>query len=224
MTEKEVKNKELQGFAKIIWKILIPLNQNPKFKRAFKDEEKAFLLKFTDAENAILIQINHGKIKIDSLKEVDNLYDKYDCDAMLQTDLSTFLEISSGELSTWDILKKIIKREIKVKGLTKLPLLSKIIDFNQNSLGINGKTILRDVIKNWAEIYGDKEFLTYIVDFDKGLDEKYSFKDMHILSNRLANGFLETGIEKGDGVALMNINSPEYLFTIFANLKIGSYT
>jgi len=89
---------------------------------------------------------------------------------------------------------------------------------------VTRKTIMRDLIERKAETLGDKEFLTYIKDFDKGLDEKYSFKDMHTYSNRLANGLLKLGIKKGDGIALMEINSPEYLFSVFASFKLGTYT
>ncbi|GAI40694.1 unnamed protein product, partial [marine sediment metagenome] len=59
-------------------------------------------------------------------------------------------------------------------------------------------TILREVIKNKAETVGDKVFMTYIRDFDKDIDEKYTYKDMHLMSNRLANGLLNLGLKKGD--------------------------
>ena len=86
------------------------------------------------------------------------------------------------------------------------------------------KTILRDVIRHKAETVGDKVFLTFIRDFDKGIDENYTYKDMHLLSNRLGNGLFKLGIKKGDGVALMEINSPELLFTVFAAFKMGTYS
>ena len=84
-------------------------------------------------------------------------------------------------------------------------------------------TILRDVIKHKAEAVGDKKFLTFIRDFDKGKDETYTYKDMHLFSNRLGNGLLKLGLKKGDGIALMEINSPEFLFTVFASFKMGTY-
>ena len=88
---------------------------------------------------------------------------------------------------------------------------------------ITRKTILREIIKNNAEIKGDKLFLTYIRDFDKGIDEKYTYKDLHLQSNRLGNGLLKLGIKKGEGIALMEINSPEYIFSIYATFKMGAY-
>jgi crotonobetaine/carnitine-CoA ligase len=83
---------------------------------------------------------------------------------------------------------------------------------------------LRDIIKHKAETVPDKVYMTYIRDFDKGIDEKYTYKDMHLLSNRLGNGLLQLGLKKGEGVALMEINSPEFLLTVFATFKTGMYS
>jgi len=85
-------------------------------------------------------------------------------------------------------------------------------------------TILRDVVKNKAETVGDKVFMTYIRDFDKDIEEKYTYKDMHLMSNRLANGLNNLGLKKGEGVALIEINSPEFLLTVFATFKAGMYS
>ena len=89
---------------------------------------------------------------------------------------------------------------------------------------ISRRTLLRDIIKHKAETVPDKVYMTYIRDFDKGIDEKYTYKDMHLLSNRLGNGLLKLGLKKGEGVALMEINSPEFLLTIFATFKTGMYS
>lgn len=86
------------------------------------------------------------------------------------------------------------------------------------------KTLLRDVIKNKAETVGDMTWLIFVKDFDEGIDERYTYKDMHLLSNRLGNGLLNLGLKRGDGVALMEPNSPEFLFAVFATFKIGTYT
>lgn len=84
-------------------------------------------------------------------------------------------------------------------------------------------TIVRDIVKNKAESVGDKIFLTYVRDFDKGIEDSYNYRDTHLLSNRLGNGLLNLGLKKGDGIALMEINCPEFLFSIFASCKIGTY-
>ncbi len=92
-------------------------------------------------------------------------------------------------------------------------------------LGITPESTIASVIKEKASRVGDKVFLTYIRDFDKGLDEKFTYRDMHLQSNRLGNAFMQKlGMKKGDGVALFQINSPEFIFTLFATFKIGGYT
>ena len=88
---------------------------------------------------------------------------------------------------------------------------------------ITTKTTINDVMKNKADTRGDKVFLTYIRDFDKGIDEKYTYLDMHLQSNRVANGLLKLGVDKSTGISLMEINSPEFLFTLFATFKLGAY-
>ena len=90
-------------------------------------------------------------------------------------------------------------------------------------LGLSETTTFGDVVKSKAKKVGDKVFLTYIRDFDKKIDEKYTYRDMHVQSNRLANGLLKLGFKKGDGISIYQINSPEYLFVLFAAFKIGCY-
>ncbi|MHA1334233.1 MAG: AMP-binding protein [Promethearchaeota archaeon] len=227
MQESEIL-REPSGFVKLIWQQLIPLNYNPSFKERYKNNNLTFMINIKDTDSAALIRVRNGELTVENVKNGDkkymkNLYTQFNCDGMLETTTATLIEISQGNMSQGAMLKEIIKRKIRVKGIKKLKLLNELFNFNLISRNITSKTLLRDIIKKWAEIYGDKTFLTYIVDFDKGLDEKYSYKEMHSYSNRLANGFLEIGIGKGDGIALMDINSPEYLFTIFAAMKIGAY-
>ncbi|MFX1476585.1 MAG: AMP-binding protein [Promethearchaeota archaeon] len=89
---------------------------------------------------------------------------------------------------------------------------------------INATTTFNDVVKHKADTVGDKVFLTYIRDFDKGIDEKYTYRDMHLYSNRLGNGLSKFGVKPGVGLSLMEINSPEFLFILFATWKLGGYT
>ena len=88
---------------------------------------------------------------------------------------------------------------------------------------ITAKTTFNDVVKNKAETVGDKVFLTYIRDFDESIDEKYTYLDMHLQSNRVGNGLSKLGVGKGTGISLMEINCPEFLYTLFATFKLGAY-
>ncbi|MHA1728597.1 MAG: AMP-binding protein [Promethearchaeota archaeon] len=94
---------------------------------------------------------------------------------------------------------------------------------NAKKLGITPNSTMADVIKEKSDRIGDKIYLTYVRDFDKGIDEKYTYKDMHLQSNKIGNGLIKLGVKKGEGIALFQINSPEFIFTLFGAFKIGSY-
>lgn len=93
----------------------------------------------------------------------------------------------------------------------------------QKQLDINPTDTFAEIVKKKAERVGDKVFLTFIRDFDKGIDEEYTYRDMNLQSNRLANGLKKLGIKKGDGISLYQINTPEFLFVLFAAFKMGCY-
>ncbi|MFW9873425.1 MAG: AMP-binding protein [Candidatus Thorarchaeota archaeon] len=88
---------------------------------------------------------------------------------------------------------------------------------------ITPTTTFAEIVKHKADTIGDKVFMTYVRDFDKGIDEKYTYRNMHLQSNRVANGFLNLGLKRGDGISLVEINSPEFLFALFGAYKIGNY-
>ncbi len=50
----------------------------------------------------------------------------------------------------------------------------------------------------------------------------YSYSAMHEITNRYANGFHASGIRKGDHVAVMLGNCPEFLFVVWGLGKIGA--
>ena len=52
--------------------------------------------------------------------------------------------------------------------------------------------------------------------------ERYSYAEAHDLSNRYANGFRALGIGKGDHVAVMLPNCPEFIWTIWGLGKLGA--
>jgi len=89
---------------------------------------------------------------------------------------------------------------------------------------IGPETTFGDLMRHKAESVGDRVFLTYIRDFDGGLEEKYTYRDMHLMSNRLGNGLKGLGIGQRDGISLIEINSPDFLFTLFGAVKLGAYT
>jgi carnitine-CoA ligase len=53
-------------------------------------------------------------------------------------------------------------------------------------------------------------------------EEKYTYAEAHDISNRYANGFADLGIRKGDHVAIMMPNCPEFIWTIWGLSKLGA--
>jgi long-chain acyl-CoA synthetase len=54
-------------------------------------------------------------------------------------------------------------------------------------------------------------------------EEKYTFYETDYYTNVLSNAFVkEFGIKKGDGIAVMTPNCPEYIFTVYASSQCGA--
>src|SRR5216683_751798 len=71
------------------------------------------------------------------------------------------------------------------------------------------------VLADKARRVGDRTWLIY------GRD-RYTYARAHDLSNRYANGFRALGIGKGDHVAVMLPNCPEFIWTIWGLAKLGA--
>jgi crotonobetaine/carnitine-CoA ligase len=53
-------------------------------------------------------------------------------------------------------------------------------------------------------------------------EQRYTYAQAHDLSSRYANGFRELGVGKGDHVAVMMANCPEFIWTIWGLGKLGA--
>src|SRR5262249_33780233 len=73
------------------------------------------------------------------------------------------------------------------------------------------------VLADKAGRIGDRTWLIYG-------DQRYSYAQAHVLSNRYANAFRDLGIRKGDHVAVMMGNCPEFIWTIWGLGKLGAVT
>ncbi|NGX96658.1 MAG: AMP-binding protein [Candidatus Afipia apatlaquensis] len=78
-----------------------------------------------------------------------------------------------------------------------------------------------DTIGNYidkvCDKYPDKEILIY----PEG-NIHYNYHEFINLCNSLAKGLIKLGIKKGDHVAILSLNSPEYIALIIATAKIGA--
>ena len=82
--------------------------------------------------------------------------------------------------------------------------------FNSNKRNVVGRLLDTKAAEN-----SNKPFLYFE-------DQVITYGEMNENSNKVANGFIQMGIKKGDNVAVMMENSPEYLYTSFALSKIGA--
>ena len=74
---------------------------------------------------------------------------------------------------------------------------------------------IRDLLEKQAAKYSDKVFLYFG-------DQNITYRDFNLTVNRVANFFKGMGIRKGEMVAIMLPNSPEFLYTWFGLNKIGA--
>lgn len=85
---------------------------------------------------------------------------------------------------------------------------------------IVGNETLRDLWQSVVERKGRRHFLTFQNRVGDVFEYSYAAFDEDV--NRIANVFLDLGIEKGDHVALHLHSSPEFLMCLFGLAKIGA--
>ena len=123
----EEKKKKLRGFAGIVSKLDLPLNENVKFKERFKDTEVKVLLNAKDGKYAALLIIDKGTIYVEGIKNKPkkNLKKKVvGWDGLLQTKTSTFLELLEGDdIAIGKVVWKILTFRIKIRGIKHVLIL-----------------------------------------------------------------------------------------------------
>ena len=65
--------------------------------------------------------------------------------------------------------------------------------------------------------YGENEALFYVED-----GRRFTFKNLNHEIDMIAKSLISIGIKKGDHIALISCNSPEWLITFLAIAKIGA--
>ncbi|WP_185731638.1 AMP-binding protein [Burkholderia contaminans] len=79
------------------------------------------------------------------------------------------------------------------------------------------KLTIGDILEMRADRLGDKVYLHYLE-----TDEKFTYREVDRITNRLANGLHARGIGRGSNVAVMMENCTEQLFLYFALGKLGA--
>ena len=75
--------------------------------------------------------------------------------------------------------------------------------------------VIGQLVAEKAALHGDRVFVRFE-------DRSYSYRDLDVLSNRIANGLLAMGVGKGTHVAFMLENKPEIVLIYFALAKLGA--
>jgi len=76
-------------------------------------------------------------------------------------------------------------------------------------------TPLKDYFNKWAELHPEKPYLLIN-------DIELSYGLVNNMARRLANALLDSGVQKGDRVAIMAPNLPQYVISLQALFKIGA--
>jgi carnitine-CoA ligase len=79
----------------------------------------------------------------------------------------------------------------------------------------NGLNVIGSIIEEKAKTLKDRVFLFFN-------DQKITYEEMDIVSNRFARGLAELGLEKGDKVVMMMQNHPDFLYAWFGLAKLGA--
>jgi crotonobetaine/carnitine-CoA ligase len=75
--------------------------------------------------------------------------------------------------------------------------------------------VVHKALERQVERYGNKTFLYF-------KDRRFGYADMNAYADRVASGLQSLGIRKGDKVAILLSNCPEYLFLWFGISKLGA--
>ncbi|MCL2336226.1 MAG: AMP-binding protein [Firmicutes bacterium] len=75
--------------------------------------------------------------------------------------------------------------------------------------------VIHGLLERQAAKYGERTYMYFE-------DKEYSYKDLNDEANRVAAGLQKLGIVKGDKVAVVMENCPEFIFLMFGLAKLGA--
>lgn len=130
MTESNVVLKEPRGFAGLIANIMSPLNNDPRFKRTFEKTRRKFLINATNLQYAALVTIDNGTLKIEAIRNEpkSNLKKKVtNWNGYIAMDTQIFLGLATKRISLLKLGLKILRFEVKMRGIIKLLALLKLL-------------------------------------------------------------------------------------------------
>lgn len=130
LTEPNIILTEPKGFAGLIANIMNPLNNDPNFIQAFKNTNRKILINATNLQYAALLTIDKGTIRIEAIRNepVSNLKKNIaHWNGYVAMDTQLFLGLATKRISILKLGLKILRFEVKVRGILKLFTLLKLL-------------------------------------------------------------------------------------------------
>ncbi len=129
---KRPKKKRLKGLSGALAKLYLPLNEDEIFRRVFADKNKKILFRAKGAKNAALFILENGQISIEMVdaEPKSNLKKKnLHWNAYLETTVMNFLDMGAGKIRIKGIIKLVLKRKMKIRGMKSATIMMKINKF-----------------------------------------------------------------------------------------------
>jgi len=107
-----------------------PLNKDPKFKQAFKNTKLIILINATNLHYAALLTIDKGSLKVEGIRNEPKLNLKKEAtgwNGYVAMDTQIFLGLATKRISFLKLGLKILRFEVKMRGIFKLLALLKLI-------------------------------------------------------------------------------------------------
>lgn len=92
---------------------------------------------------------------------------------------------------------------------------------NKMEMNLLRRICLGDSLKRSAVRHPQKEVLVY--SYKGNTTHRFSYGELNTVVNRFANALMDLGIQKGDRVAILSRNCPQYLIYLYALGKMGAW-
>jgi fatty-acyl-CoA synthase len=93
---------------------------------------------------------------------------------------------------------------------------------NSQEMNLLRRICIGDSLRRSAVRHPQKEVLVY--SYKGSITHRLSYGELNRAVNRFANALMELGIKKGDRVAILSRNSPQYLIYLYGLGKMGAWT
>ena len=116
-----------RGLAGLLWIQMKPVNQSEKFKEMYKDKTLSILYNLTDQKYAALIKVENGALDIQHINKDEESLENLSVDASMTCTTELFFDFSTGKVSKFSALIKMLTGKLKIKNMGKMQELGEIM-------------------------------------------------------------------------------------------------